>query len=330
MITEYKSMAYSIAVSLCLMAGLLMESLVCKTANCAFFLSSTLFISMALMLFNLAHMMKAKTRITLISAYMGSISALMDIMIIFMYTRILQANSLFFCLAYLLYQLTASILTCFTSFTSSAFMIWICVIFLCPLFDLWFVEEHGFSRSQVPDFMKYYIANGSMNIIFFIPMVGIRVIFGEFFGRIEDRESSDFFNSLAMATIGSALAFIDVPAFKGELRKVGSVSTPFIVSNSILAGSLMISKSNRCITLPSVYPSMSILFMIISALFCSSHMPWLWKKTILEHSLNSPYLFYLSTFSLFIIYIIIVHKNSIVSRPTRDGFVPGMTWWLWG
>ncbi|AFN83319.1 hypothetical protein EROM_070680 [Encephalitozoon romaleae SJ-2008] len=327
---EYKSMACSIIVTLGLMVGLSMESFVCKTANCAFFLSSTLFISIVLTLFNLAHMMRAKTRITPISAYTGSISALIDIMIIFVYTKILHMNSLFFCLAYLMYQVTASILSCFIPFGSSAFMICICVIFLSPLFDLWFVEEHGFSRSQVPDFMRYYITNRSMNIIFFIPIVGIRVLFGEFFGRIGDRESSNFFSFLAMAVAGTMLAFVDTSTFKEELHKMDSVFIPFIVSNSILAGSLIIAKLNRSINLPSVYSPMSVLFIIISSLFCSSAMPWVWKKTILEHSLNSPYLFYLFTFSLFILYIVIVRKDSIVSRPTRDGFAPRMTWWLWG
>ncbi|CAD25605.1 hypothetical protein [Encephalitozoon cuniculi GB-M1] len=330
MAKEYWDVACNICVSLCLIVGLSMESFVCKTANCAFFLSSMLFISIVLMLFNLASMVRAKAKMTLISAYMGSICALMDVMTVFMYTKILSTNSLFFCLAFVMYQITVSILTCFIPFATSTFMVWICATFLRPLFDLWFVEEHGFSRSQVPEFMRYYVTNGSMNIVFFIPVLGFRTMFVEFFGDVENRESSNFFNSLTMVAIGAMLAFSDAPTFAEELRRIEGVSAPFLVSNSILTGSFLISRWNKKTTLVSVYPSMSVLFMITSAMFCSTSMPWFWKKTILEDALNAPYLFYLFMFSLFTLYILAAYKSSITSRPTRDGFIPGATWWLWG
>ncbi|ADM11831.1 uncharacterized protein Eint_070670 [Encephalitozoon intestinalis ATCC 50506] len=330
MAREYKETVYSILASLCLVGGLSLESFVCKTANCSFFLSSTLFISMALTLLSLAHMVRTKAKVTLFSAYKGSISALMDIMIVFIYTKILCTNSLFFCLSFLTYQMTVSILTCFTSFSSSGFMVCICVIFLSPLFDLWFVEEHGFSRSQIPDFMKYYITNGSMNIIFFIPIVGIRVMFGEFFGRLENRESSTLFNSLGMVAIGAILGLIDRSAFLEEFRKMYQVSIPFVVSNIMLVTSLAIFRWNKNINFTSVYPPVSVLSILVSGLFCYTSAPLFWRKTILECSLNAPYLFYLLTFSLFTLYIIVVYKSNIVSRPARDGFIPGVTWWLWG
>lgn len=330
MIEKYKDVACNAGVSLLLVCGLAMGSIACKSANCTFFLSSILLISAMQALGSLGCMIRAKARVTLMSVYIGVISALIDVMVVFVYTKVLCTNSLFFCLAFMMYQVTATVLACFVPFASSAFMIWICITFLCPLFELWFAEEHGFPRIQVPSFAKDYVVDGSMNTIYFIPIVGVRVVFGELFGRLEAKEPSALFNSLAMLGIGGVLALVDTPMLADEMSRIDQAALPLVGSNVALAGALVASRWGRGITLTSVYPSLSVLFTIASTMFCSSSIPWLWKKTIVEESLGAAYMFYLVTFSVFVLYIVAVHKDMIGLRPCRDGFVPGMISSFWG
>lgn len=313
----------NIGVSSGLMVGLSINNYICKVCDCTFFLSSTLSISLLLTLLNLGHLVRTRTKMTFMSAYIGLANALADIVVIFLYTRMLRYNSLFFCLMFLAYQMFVSITTCFMPLTDAVFLIIICVLFIYPIFELEFVERNGFTSNQAPKLIWGYVTSSDTNVLF-VPVVGFKILLSEFSRRAEDGGASGVFNSVILFLMGSILALSDTPAFREELSKVGKVAVPFAVAQGVFALSVFVLKLNRRVSLSSMYPFVCVLFVTLSSVFCSELFPSLWQKTIIETTLNGPYLFLLLVFSVLVGYTMITYGSKISSRFSRESFISGV------
>lgn len=304
------------------MLGLSVGSYTCKVSDCTFFLISTLSVSLSLALFNLVYDIRTKTRMNLISAYIGLVNALVDVSIIFVYTKMLRCNSLFFCLLFLVYQMAVSVITCFMPLANSVFLILISALFVHPIFELEFAEKNGFSANQTPKLIWNYLVNVDTSVPF-IPILGFKLLLNAFARRSENARSSGFFSSITLFFIGVMLVVFDYSTFHEELTRISSVTVPFIVSNVMLVGSVVAWKLNRDVDLKSAYPPICTMFTLLSLAFCSQSLSWFWQKTIMERALVGPYLFFLVTFAPFAFYIINAYGSSITSGFCRESFVAG-------
>ncbi|KAM0672158.1 hypothetical protein CWI42_080690 [Ordospora colligata] len=329
MIKGYCSTIVNTGICLGLFAGVCISNYVCKSKNCAFFITFGLCISSILTVLNLVNLIQSKSKITFKSVYAGVINAVMDIWIVFMYSRLQYASSLFVCLLVLMHHITLYVFTCHVQYPKSTYVIMMFYTFSFMLYKLWFVEEYGFSMEAIPFFARKYFVKGAVNIMHFGNAIPIRTIIVDRLDRIENAEAASFFGSMIMFAIVVMKALVDKPAFQEEMSKVSGMALPFCVMAVILGVVAFNLRRNKQVDVSKAYPLCCGIFVLLSLMFCSGILQGVWQKNMMEEALRDVHIYTLIVFSIFVVYTTVAYRSEISVTPCRESLFLKMINHLW-
>ncbi|KAH9411146.1 hypothetical protein HK407_08g12910 [Ordospora pajunii] len=329
MMKEYGGAIASTGVCIGLFVGLCIGNYVCKIKNCAFFITSGLCISGVLTVLNLVNLIQSKSKITFKSLHAGVINAVMDIWIVYMYSRLLYANSLFVCLIFLMHHITLYVFTCHVEHPKSTYVITMFYTFSFMLYKMWFVEEYGFSMEAIPFFTRKYFVKGAISIMHLGNAIPIRTIIASRLDRIENAESAGFFGSMIMFAIVVMKALIDKPEFEEEMIKVGDMAMPFCVMAVMLSVVVFNVRWNKQVDVSRAYPLCCAIFVLVSLMFCSGMLQGVWQKNMMEEALKDMHAYTLIVFSIFVVYTAIAYRSEISAAPCRESLFLKIANHLW-